>query len=89
MSKTTPDYSGVMSLLPLNWEADEDAFQYLLDGAIRRIVGEMERDGTPIDVASISALHDAAWAYRSRVLEPFAGPAVQLIPVNVPFGGKP
>ena len=63
-----PDFSGVVSLLPLNWEADDDAFQYLLDGAVDRITSELAADGFHMPTADIGALHDAAWAYRARVL---------------------
>lgn len=65
---STPDYSGIMSLLPLNWEAEEDAFRYLLDGCMDGIVGAFEKDGHPLGVDDIASLHEDAWAYRARVL---------------------
>lgn len=62
-----PDYSGVMSLLPLTWEADEDAFRYLLDKQMDSIVDALEGDGVPLDSANIAALHEDAWAHRAKM----------------------
>lgn len=65
---STPDYSIVMPLLTLNWEADDDAFRYLLDGYMDRIVAAFDDDENPLDAEDIAALHEAAWAYREKVL---------------------
>lgn len=65
---SAPDYSGVMSLLPLNWEAGDETFRYLVNGEMDRIVAAFEADGNPLDTEDVGALHEAAWAYRARVL---------------------
>lgn len=65
---SAPDYGGIMPLLPLNWEADDDAFRYLLDGEMDRIVSAFESDANPLSNEDIAALHEDAWAYRAKVL---------------------
>lgn len=65
---SAPDYGPVMPLLPLNWEADDEAFQYLVNGEMDRIVDAFEADGNPLDTEDIAALHEAAWTYRAKVL---------------------
>lgn len=60
------DYTGVVSLMAVNWDADDDAFRYLLDGAMDRLLESLEAEGVKMDAANIRALYGAAWAHRDQ-----------------------
>lgn len=65
---STPDYSAVMSLLPLDWEADEEWFRYRMHRVMDRIMDALLADGVYMRSADVTALYDAAWSHRAKVL---------------------
>jgi len=60
------DFSGVVSLLPLPWDAPFSIFAMELEGTLTSMRKTLADNGTHMSDADMQDLRDEVWKYRPR-----------------------